>query len=448
MSEPFSVKSLNVWVAPDGEIASKQALGILRSLHILEVVQPDKTQPQAIQLTANFKKSLRLALEGGGSHNSFGVPSSLPVDPHINIAFLDNWAGTIWHTILYYVVDSFPSTLGQGPGRSRAAPKLAVKGLLEAGGLVRVAQGGQTQISERGFNFLLQEANAQVWSLLLLWLEAIDRLRAENKEAVKQDNVETLSFLFMLASLELGRAYDTSALTEIRKNMLPFLSDVGLIYIDPNNKQQYFPTRLATTLTSSSSTLRSVVASFDAAVAKTAGDASSLMGNNPSSTHEETGIIVETNYRLYAYTSSPLQIAMLSLFCRLNMRWPNMVTAQLTRESVHQAVANGITANQIISYLAAHAHPQMRRQAAVKGTQLLPPTVVDQIRLWQLECERMTTTPGFLFKDFDTVDEYREMSLYAQEIGVLVWKSDRTKMFFASKVEPLRDWLKMRKKGN
>ncbi|CRK10151.1 hypothetical protein BN1723_020980, partial [Verticillium longisporum] len=74
---------------------------------------------------------------------------------------------------------------------------------------------------------------------------------------------------------------------------------------------------------------------------------------------QTNGIIVETNYRVYAYTTSQLQIAVLSLFCHLSVKFPGMVSGRLTRQSVRQAIDFGITADQIISYLAAHAHEQM-----------------------------------------------------------------------------------------
>ncbi|KAK0702898.1 transcription factor Tfb2-domain-containing protein [Apiosordaria backusii] len=458
---PFTTNDLELWTRPEGKASSNRAIGILRSLHIVQMTQSTRLKKGSdIQLTANFKKSLRLALEGGGSHSSFGVPSTLPVDSKIDIQFLDHWAGKIWQEILYYVVNSVPMKADEDGSRrgygGSGGPRKAVKELLMMGGLVRHGEGGGVQISEHGFNFLLQEANAQVWTLLLLWLEAADRNKAAAKETGADvtgtpiDNVEMLSFLFMLASLELGRAYDTSALTETRRNMLPALADFGLIYIDPRNQDQYFPTRLATTLTSSSA-LRSVSASIDAAIKKNPGDAGSL-GTTPADNNtpadENGGIVVETNYRIYAYTSSPLQIAILKLFCRLHMRFPNMVTARLTRESVREAIKEGITANQIIEYLAAHAHPQMVRAAAAKGTSVLPPTVVDQIRLWQLESQRMQKTPGFQFKDFESQEEYRQLADYAAEIGVLVWKDDRKGTFFVSKVEQIREFLRARKKGN
>jgi len=435
MPGPMLLSELDIWVRPDSKLHRDRALSILRSLHIVQITPPSKDKPQEMSLTTNFKNSLRMALEGGGNHNSFGVPSSLPVDPAIDIAFLDRYARKKWDDILHFVVDSVAEN------RSTAAssgPKASVKDLLLAGRLVeRRSLKGPVAITQAGFAFLLQEANAQVWTLLLLWLEAA------SAPGSQLEVVDMLSFLFMLASLELGRAYDTDALTEPRRNMLPSLVDFGLIYVPRDTPRQYFPTRLATTLTSTASALRSVGAGFDAASSATAeADVAGL--GEPAD--EKGSIIVETNYRLYAYTNSPLQIAVLSLFTQLQIRFAGMVTGRLTRDSIRGAIDHGITADQIIAYLAAHAHEQMARAAAVAGRPVLPPTVVDQIRLWQLENERMAATRGYLFKDFDSEEEYAALSGYADEVGVLVWKSDARKMFFASKVEQLRDFMKSRKK--
>ena len=59
-------------------------------------------------------------------------------------------------------------------------------------------------------------------------------------------------------------------------------------------------------------------------------------------------ILIETNYRVYAYTDSPLQIAILSLFVSMKARFPNMVVGMITRESIRQAFVNGITADQVL----------------------------------------------------------------------------------------------------
>jgi len=440
---PILLSQFDVWVKADAKIFRDRALSVLRSLHIVTITPAGKEKPQEVYLTTNFKNSLRTALEGGGTHASFGVPSTQPVDPSITIPFLDKYARKKWEDILHYVVNSVGDVASSGSG---AGPRTSVKDLLLAGRLVE-RRGGDAKgiaITQAGFTFLLQEANAQVWTLLLLWLEAVEHASSSNSSSNSRlDSVDMLSFLFMLASLELGRAYDTDALTESRRNMLPYLVDFGLIYI-PRNTHQYFPTRLATTLTSSGAALRSVSSGFDAATADASGDASSI-GASGADMPTKGFLIVETNYRLYAYTSSPLQIAVLSLFAALNMRFAGMVTGRLTRDSIRRAIGYGITAEQIIQYLNVHAHEEMVRAATAEGKKVLPPTVVDQIRLWQLENERMRTTPGFLFKDFDSVEEYVALSSYAEEVGVLVWKNDSKGVFFVSKYEQLRDYLKSRK---
>jgi len=121
---------------------------------------------------------------------------------------------------------------------------------------------------------------------------------------------------------------------------------------------------------------------------------------------------------------------------------------------VQRAVQAGITADQIISYLSSHAHPQMRRHAnhaaasasdpakAAQAASVIPATVLDQIHLWQIEKDRMTTTPGYLMKAFGTQAEYERYCQFADQIGVLVWRSDRKRMFFVNQIESLRRFMK------
>ncbi|KAM4062798.1 transcription factor tfb2 domain-containing protein [Hirsutella rhossiliensis] len=437
MPKPMLLSDLDLWVRPEAKRQKDQALSILRGLHIIQISVPSKEKPQEMYLTANFKASLRLALTGGGTHNSFGVPSTLLVPPEIDLAFLDRYARKKWEDILHFVV----SSVGYKSTSDMLGPNKSVKELLIAGRLVDRRPNGSVGITQAGFTFLLQEANAQVWTLLLLWLEASEINRAAGLETV-----DMLSFLFVLASLELGRAYDTNALTEQRKNMLPSLLDFGLIYIPQHKRSMFFPTRLATTLTSGGgSSLRTISDGVAAATAAAANP--SQTGPSGGSGEQKGSVIVETNYRIYAYTQSTLQIAVLALFTKLNMRFPDMVAGRVSRASIRQAINFGITADQIISYMAAHAHEQMHRTAALTNKPVLPPTVVDQIRLWQLENERMKTTSGFLFRDFDDHREYVETARFAEEIGVLVWRSDKSGMFFANKHEQIRDYLKSRKRA-
>ncbi|KAI1423156.1 transcription factor Tfb2 [Xylaria sp. FL1777] len=449
MPTPFLISDLETWVKSSAKREKDQAISILRSLHI---VQRDASP--TISLTPNFRNSLRLVLEGGGDHNSFGVPSTQPIPSDVDLNYLDRYAQGKWDGILHFVVNSVGFSSGPGD-RSSNGPKQSVKDLMIRGHLVERRGGSGISITQAGFTFLLQEANAQVWTLLLLWLESADAVASAKgaDEALREglDSVDMLSFFFLLASLELGRAYDTDALTEARRNMLPNLVDFGLVYVPPANARQFFPTRLATTLTSSETTTRSISAGFAAAGNPTSsmaeGRSSGGIGAGDSG-QDKSAIILETNFRVYAYVDSPLQIAVLALFVDLKYRFKGLVSGVLTRASIRRAVDMGITSDQIISYLATHAHEQMHRVGASNQKPVLPPVVVDQIRLWQLDTERMLATSGFLFKEFDDYKEYNEICNFADDIGVVAWRNDRKGMFFASKVDQIKDFMRTRKKAN
>jgi len=300
--------------------------------------------------------------------------------------------------------------------------------LLQLGHLVEV-KGQRAVITQGGFDFLLKEVNAQVWSLLIVYLE-------ESSPTLSMETVDVLSFIFMLGSLELGQAYSTANLTPTQSRMLEDLNDFGLIYrmgssttASTSGGEYFYPTRPATTLTSDAPALTNTISN------------SLSSPSSPQAQQQKGYIIIETNYRLYAYTTSLLQIAVLNLFTRLHTRFPNLVSGKLTKESVQRAVDLGIKSDQIISYLKTHAHPQMRA-AAGSGEARLPPTVMDQIRLWQMEQDRMVDSPGFLMKDFSGEEEYRRNRDYARDLAVLIWWSDARRCFFVSRIEQLAAFAK------
>lgn len=124
-----------------------------------------KETPQCLSLSQNFAASLRIALTGGDIKQSFGVPSTDLVNEKIDLPFLDNYAQSQWESILHYVVNS----VGEGMN-SEDGPSLDVRALLEAGNLVE-KKGRNLAITQTGFSFLLQEVNAQVWTILILFVE-------------------------------------------------------------------------------------------------------------------------------------------------------------------------------------------------------------------------------------------------------------------------------------
>ncbi|OZJ02174.1 hypothetical protein BZG36_04807 [Bifiguratus adelaidae] len=375
---------LESWVIGSGSGKLKEALQHLISLHMITLKNNSYT------LNANFKAHFQDALSGGGNDRSFGLPATTTDKHQVDVAFLDSYANRCWEVILHFMVGTQMSDL----------PTEGVMDLLVRSGLMMVVDRSSHRITNKGFQFLLQDVNTQVWAMLLQYLDTA--------ESLHMDLVEVLHFIFQLGSLELGQNYSIDTLTQTQLQMLDDLGDLGIVYQRKKSSRRYYPTRLATTLTSGTTVLSTS--------AQDTGRNLLSAGAEIGDEEEKGFLVLETNYRVYAYTNSPLQIAVLNLFVDLKSRFPNMVSGVITRDSVRNALTNGITADQIITFIQAHAHPQMR-----KKTPLLPLTVIDQIRLWEMERNRIKSWDGFLYREFAQKDDVEATKRRAKELGGLLW---------------------------
>ncbi|EDO15528.1 hypothetical protein Kpol_479p16 [Vanderwaltozyma polyspora DSM 70294] len=431
----ISLRDLDRWVKASAKVQFQESIKCMKSLNLLI---PGK-EPGSIMVNLNptFRKSLRNALSGGEINNSFGIVVDSDNDL-VTRAMLDSYSADKWETILHFMVGTPLVSI----------PSDNVLNLLKHSKLMEeVESTGEFKITNEGFQFLLQEVNLQIWTLLLQYLKMAETFR--------MNPVDVLHFIFMLGALEFGKAYSTEELSATQKTMMKDMRDYGLIFQKNSNTNVFYPTRLATMLTSDSRTVRNASSAMDSVLTQSKDEPSGATSGS-ADVDEQVGtqgqniqdgaLVVETNFKLYSYSNSPLQIAILSLFVHLKTRFSNMVTGQITRESIRNALSNGITAEQIIAYLETHAHPQMRRlaeerlkkkleldQNSKETLQILPPTVVDQIKLWQLELDRIISYEGSLYSDFDNKQEYDMLYSYAQDIGVLIWKDDRKRKFFVSK---------------
>ncbi|KAJ2303177.1 RNA polymerase II transcription factor B 52 kDa subunit [Coemansia sp. RSA 2706] len=383
LDSPLKLQDVLQWARPEHQRLVRSKIHQLRKLQLLT------EEKGSVLLNTIFQEQLRNALTGGGDFSSFGVPDSGARDAHITATRLSRYAGERWEAMLRFMV-----------GRSAneaALPALSdtVQRILQSSGLMDRGPDG-LRITNSGFQFLLQDSAAQVWTVLLQYLRL-----AEEKN---MDVVEVLNLLFQLVSLQLGRAYTTAQLTANQQRMLSELREFGLVYQDDPSGQRFYPTHLVTTLASSGH-------------ARSSDNGGTGPGQSELTKSSEHGyIILETNCRIYAYTSSPLQIAILGLFVRLVSRFSNLVTGAITRDSVRQALTHGITADQIIIFLTVNAHPQMQNR-----TPVLPVTVTDQIRLWEQERNRLHPTGAYFYKDFEQRQGFERVFRYAQDIGVILW---------------------------
>ncbi|KAI9513723.1 General transcription factor IIH subunit 4 [Dissostichus eleginoides] len=377
LDQPLPQAALALWVKIDSQKDHDECVSVLAGLRLWHSQQLQGGL-QGYILNPVFKDNLRIALLGGGKAWA-DEGSSLGPDRHArDILSLDRYAMERWEVILQFMVGS--------PG---AAVSQDLDLLLVQAGLMKSEAGEAPYITSAGFQFLLLDTASQLWYFTLQYLNTA--------QSRGMELVEILSFLFQLSFSTLGRDYSVEGMSDSLLTFLQHLREFGLVFQRKRKSRRYYPTRLAITLaagvTSTSSTLAT------------------------PGTGDAGFIVVETNYRLYAYTDSELQIALVALFSEMLYRFPNVVVAQVTRESVQQAIANGITAQQIIHFLRTRAHPVMLKQ-----TPVLPPTITDQIRLWELERDRLTFTEGVLYNQFLSQVDFEVLRDRAQGLGCLVWQ--------------------------
>ncbi|XP_022089070.1 general transcription factor IIH subunit 4-like isoform X2 [Acanthaster planci] len=255
-------------------------------------------------------------------------------------------------------------------------------------GLMKLNEHGKAVITPSGFQFLLFDTASQVW-------------------------------FFMLQYLETAEDYSCEFMNDSQLQFLQHLRELGLVFQRKRKSMRYYPTSLAINLASG-------------------------VSNVSTDSHREGFIVIETNYRIYAYTESDLQVEILGLFTQMLYRFPNLSVGIITRESIQQAVSFGIKAEQILHYLRTNAHPEMRSRVPI-----IPSTLSDQVRLWELERDRLSFQSGVVYNQFLSLQDFELLRDYAKDLGVLMWESavSRTLVVTPSGHDDVKKFWRRQKKG-
>lgn len=263
-------------------------------------------------------------------------------------------------------------------------------------------------LSENGFQFLLMDTNAQLWYIVREYIS--------NSEDRGVDPADLISFMLELSFHVTGEAYNINTLTDVQKSIIKDLADLGLVKLQQGRKESWFiPTKLATNLSVSLS------------------DASS---------RKQGFVVVETNFRLYAYTSSKLHRKILELFSRIEYELPNLTVAAITKDTLSEAFQCEITAEQIISFLQQNAHPRVAER-----TPRVPENVTDQIRLWESDMNRVDMTPSYFYDEFPSKEVFEDACDFAREYGGLLWEdSKRMRLLVKAEIHmQMREHLRRQK---
>ncbi|KAL7678826.1 putative transcription factor TFIIH subunit p52/Tfb2, transcription factor Tfb2 [Plasmopara halstedii] len=355
-----------------------------------------------------FQKQLMYALSNlGGSPWERGR-LRLPKDPENTFAAkdLERYARARWDSVLHYMVGS---TAVQEPPQSVVDILLRTK-LLQSS----EADSRALHITDTGYEFMLKDIHVQMWTFMLEYIRTLD-----NTGTLKQEDI--LQFLFQLSYCQTGGYYAVADLTQTQQLLLGDFIDFGLLFRKRSNSDRFYTTSLAVNLIfgGSKGQERSHVRLTSSFAGVRAGVKSQV--TNPRLTpvldHEaQLLVVVETNFKIYAYTSSTLHVAMLSVFVDIVARLPNLAIGFITRESLRSALIHGISAQQIYDFLVKHAHPKMRQ-----NTPIVPENIADQIYLWERERNRVQFIEGILFDGFNTKEDYESVCDYARNLDVLTW---------------------------
>ena len=386
--KPIPEGYVATWVQKDSQNFHVGAVAKLKGLRIWKEL-PGSNNAMRFDMNATFRKNLRLALCGGGP--SHPDTAKYGEDKHArDIPFLERYAKERWESVLYFMTGSSHTQDGFGVSEE------VVRVLINAGLLKFNSEDRSTAITSEGFQFLLMDTATQVWYFLLKYLDSMG--------SKSTDFIECLSFLFQISFSTLGKDYSVEGLSETQFKFMQHLREVGLVFQRKKKSRRYYPTSLAINL------------------------GSAVTGVVPENIQQQGYIIIETNYRVYAYSASALQVALLSLFCDILCRFPNLTVCVLSRESIQQAFAAGITAEQILHFLRSRAHPEM-----LKTTPIIPPTIADQIKLWEIERDRLRYTEGVLYNEFLSQGDFETLRKYAEDLGVLLWGNSSKRLMVVSK---------------
>lgn len=398
IDSPVPAKSMEDWVLPDGYSKHKVAIDRLLQLRVLVEVN-DRKKETSYRINPKFQSNMQKYLVYGGTLPREPMASSatgrLP-----SLEDLDAYALEQWEHFLLQLINSAQVDKQTNFGSSMM--RVFQRGLLSS------RENEAPRLTENGFQFLLMDTNAQLWYMIREYISS-----SEDRGV---DPTDLIAFLLELSFHSMGEAYSLNTLTDVQRNAIKDFSDLGLVKLQQGRKESWFiPTRLAANLSVSLS---------------------------DSSSRKQGFVVVETNFRMYAYSTSKLHCEILRLFSRIEYQLPNLIVGSITKESLYNAFENGITSDQIISFLQQNAHPRVAEKIPT-----VPENVTDQIRLWETDRNRVEMIPSHLYEDFPSREVFEAACDFAREFSGLLWEdSKKMKLIVRGDIhQHMRDFLRRQK---
>jgi transcription initiation factor TFIIH subunit 4 len=226
-------------------------------------------------------------------------------------------------------------------------------------------------ITNLGFEFLLKPRYDQYWFLIIQAL----------KYFCKDCEIQIENFLSLVETSNMKTGDKYSILKRINQDFYKFLSSLGLLSLQNNE-----------------------LVIFHNAFIK-------------NETEKARFILLETNFKLYAYTTSVYEISIIRLFTDVCMHLPNMIKGNLTEESLSNAFSKGVTSQQIINFLKSYVLFED-----------IPEAILNQIEIWDVKRKRIRIVPGYLYSNFLNLVDYQKVVKFCVSKDCMIDRDDEKRM--------------------
>lgn len=244
------------------------------------------------------------------------------------------------------------------------------------------------QITRLGFEFLLQSKKDQLWSII------ISSIRYFSSNSIEE--AEMLVDLMEIVLKNGIQAFSCRKPGKRLRSWYYFLDSIGVFYVvlESPVPGQHFPE------------LFFAINNTD------------LFGQTYCSSTKEKYLILETNFKLYAYTTGSYEKSVLALFSRTIYTLPNLIKACLDEGSVVSAFRSGITSAQIVKYLKDYGEN-------------VPANIIGQISIWEQKQHRIRASNGYLYHDFLHLSDFQRVLKFVESKGALIFKNEQKRLLVA-----------------
>lgn len=343
------------------------------SLRLLKSLDLIEKKNNHIFLNETFKKSLFIGFCDLKNENTF-IETNMHCEKLINN--INKYENT-----LYLIVNKFENL-----------KNLELKNVL----LFIEIINSQGEITNNGFEFLLKTKKEQLWILVLAMIKYI----ALNNNSDINFEIEMIEMLF---ELSLKKAYKTYKVNNFKyfEKFLNYLQKLGLINLKGDI---VFISELFTFLFTDEK------------------DENSRF------------LVLESNFKLYAYTKSQFDQSVLSLFSNLNCFLPGLIIGNINEDTLNCAFNKGITANQITHYIKA-SHKIDENEVSSN--------VIEQIHIWESQRNRIQANEAYMFYNFLSLIDYQRVISYCKENKMLIDNFDSKRLVFVKKknVEKVKEYI-------